>query len=70
MRFWLLALAVLVFPACNGANTRERDTCAIYQSFYEYWPVPARQEIRFVRQARPYNTNGQQPIVSFEPGLF
>ncbi len=70
MRFWSFPLAFFVLLGCTDANKREREACAVYQTFYEYWPVEARQQFRVVRQSLPYNTQGQRPVNSFEPGVF
>jgi hypothetical protein len=70
MKFKSCALAVFALWGCNGEGTRQATTCAVYQSFYEYWPVEVRQQFRFARQARSHNTSGQRPVDRFVPGLF
>lgn len=54
---------------CAGETTRQAETCAIYQAFYEYWPVSARTQLRLVRQARPHTTKGLSPVNRISPGL-
>lgn len=69
MRFKVSTLAVFALLSCTGEAAREAEECAVYQAFYEYWPVAARPQLRFARQARPHDTAGIPPVVRFEPGF-
>ena len=68
MRFKSCALAVFALSSCTGETSDQAAKCAVYQSFYEYWPAGARPQFRFVRQTLELTASEARAPDQFEPG--